>query len=145
VTGATRAHALAAAAAATGLLALSAAAATPGVSPGGWPYIEGSTALQDEVVLQAHQRQYSLLVMTAARGDDTTLPGVRVRVLDGEQAAGFDRVLHGPWLLIDLPPGRYEVDASHRGLRQRQPVVIGAGDHQAMVFYFEQAGTAPAD
>ena len=121
------------------------AAATTGVTPNGWPYLAGGATAQDEVVLQAHERQYSLLVMTAGRTGDAALPGVRVRILDAGKAVPFDRVLPGAWLLVDLPSGRYEVDATYQGQRQRQPVVMDAGDHQAMVFYFEDAGLAPAD
>lgn len=126
-------------------LALTATAATLGLSPAGWPWIQSGTAAQDEVVLQAHQRQYSLLVMTAARGSEAGLQGVRVRVLDGARTLGLERVLSGPWLLVDLPPGRYEVAARYRGQQQREAVVMDAGEHQTLVFYFEPSGSMPAD
>jgi hypothetical protein len=121
------------------------AAATPGVTPDGWRYILGGTAAQDEAVLHVHANQYSLLVMTAGRRGQAMLTGVRVRILDGGQAAPFDRVLPGTWLLVDVPAGRYEIDATCRSQQQRQPVVMSAGDHQAMVFYFEDTGEDPAD
>ena len=134
------------AAAVSALLALGvAAAATSGVSTAGWPYLEGGTAPQDELLLQAHQRQYSLLLMTAGRLDGTGLNGVRVRIVGPGAAVGLDRVLAGAWLLIDLPPGRYEIAAAHQGRPQRQHLEIDAGERRAMVFYFEQAELAPAD
>lgn len=128
------------------LLALGVAtAASYGVSTGGWPYLEGGMAPQDELLLQAHQRQYSLQLMTAGRRGGTELNGVRVRILGPGADVGFDRVLAGAWLLIDLPPGRYEVAATHQGYPQRQHLEMAAGERQAMVFYFDEAGPAPAD
>lgn len=141
-----KALALARAAAVPALLALGiATAASSGVSAGGWPYLEGGTAPQDELLLQAHQRQYGLLLMTAGRRGGTELDGVRVRIFGSGTAPGFDRVLAGAWLLIDLPPGRYEVAATHHGYAQRQRLDMAAGERQAMVFYFDEAGPAPAD
>lgn len=134
------------AAAVSALLAVNVAtAASHGISPGGWPYLESGTAPQDELLLHAHQRQYSLLLMTAGRRGGTELNGVRVRILGPGADLGFDRVLAGAWLLIDLPPGRYEVVATYQGHPQRQPLEMAAGERQAMVFYFDTAGPAPAD
>ncbi len=138
--------ALALAAAVPALLALGVAtAASSGLSVGGWPYLEGGTAPQDELLLQAHQRQYSLLLMTARRGGGAELNGVRVRILGPGADLGFDRVLAGAWLLIDLPPGRYRVGATHQDYRQHQRLEMAAGERQAMVFYFDEADSAPAD
>jgi hypothetical protein len=97
------------------------------------------------LLLQAHQRQYSLLLMTAGRRSGTELNGVRVRILGPGADLGFDRVLAGAWLLIDLPPGHYEVATTHRGYPQRQRLEMAAGERQAMVFYFDEVGPAPAD
>ncbi|WP_298233330.1 hypothetical protein [uncultured Azohydromonas sp.] len=134
------------AAAVSALLALGVAtAASSGVSDGGWPYLEGGTAPQDEWLLLAHQRQYSLLLMTAGRRGGTDLNGVRVRIVGPGADEGFDRVLAGAWLLIDLPPGRYEVTATHQRDPQHQHLEMAAGEHQAMVFYFGEVGPAPAD
>lgn len=138
--------ALALAAAVSALFALGVAtAASSGLSPGGWPYLEGGTASQEELLLQAHQRQYSLLLMTAGRRGGAELNGVRVRILALGTDPGFDRMLAGAWLLIDLPPGRYEVAATRRGYPQRQRLEMHAGERQALVFYFDEADPPAAD
>ena len=122
-----------------------AAAATSGFTPGGADFIVGGQQPQDDAVLRQRRGQYSLLVMTAARAADRGPAEVRLRVLDARRRVVFARALPEPWLLIDLPAGRYEVEAASRGQVQRQPVTLAAGDHQAMVFYFGGAGMMPAD
>ncbi|NML17663.1 hypothetical protein [Azohydromonas caseinilytica] len=128
------------------LLALDMAwAATAGVTPAGWAYVEGGPAPQDELVLQARRAQYNLLVMSAGRVSAEPVLNMRVRVsADGGRPA-FTRVLSGPWLLLNLPAGRYEVEASARGQVQRQPVAIVLGEPVALVFYVDDAAVPPAD
>jgi len=46
----------------------------------------------------------------------------------------------GPWLLADLPPGRYRVVAVYQGARQSRDVVVGRGGRQDIVMQWDARG-----
>ena len=53
----------------------------------------------------------------------------------------FNAPVPGPWLFIDLPPGRYRIDAAHRGKPQTRTTQIHPNDRHQLLFYFDD----PAD
>ena len=127
--------------AAAGLCAAAAAgAATTDTSVAGHPYVSGGVGNSEQQALRADRGRYSLWAVTAARGSGAYLAEVRVRVTDEQQRTVFDRELDGPWLMIDLPRGRYTVEASHDGQTVRRTASIGAGGPQRMVLYFNVPG-----
>ncbi|MDE2300189.1 MAG: hypothetical protein KGK18_18730, partial [Burkholderiales bacterium] len=89
--------------------------------------------------LHAQREQYSLWVVTAARPSGAYLADVLVKVFDAKHEVVFDRRLAGPWLFIELPPGRYEVQATHKAETQTKVTTIHPGDHHQMLFYFDVA------
>ena len=75
-------------------------------------------------------------MITAARHSGTCLADVRLKVSDAQHRIVFDQRLGGPWLFIDLPPGRYELEASHKGETQTRTTTVHLGDHHQALFYF---------
>lgn len=70
-----------------------------------------------------------------AEPDGHYLGGVAARV----SAGGTDLVdvtCPGPWLLLDLPDGRYKVSASFKGKTVSRVVTISGGKRQKQVFIF---------
>ncbi len=121
------------------LLALPAVAETTGQTALGGPFVSGGIGEGEIARLEAQRDKHSLWVITAARRSGAYLADVQVRITDAKKAVVFDRTLDGPWLLVDLPLGRYEVEASHKGERYSRPTTIHAGDHHQMIFYFDVA------
>ena len=117
-----------------------AGAATTGTSAAGYPYVSGGVGDSEQRALQADRGRYSLWAVTAARGSGAFLADVRVRVTDQRQRTVFDGALDGPWLMIDLPRGRYTVEATHDGQTVRRTTAIGQGEHERMVLYFNVPG-----
>lgn len=87
--------------------------------------------------MQAQRDRYSLWVITAAKGSGAYLADVNVRITDAGKKQVLEHAMAGPWLLVDLPPGRYEVEASFRGERHSRATRIEAGDRHQIVFYFD--------
>jgi len=63
--------------------------------------------------------------------------GVTSEERESLRADYADRRLDGPWLFMDLPLGRYEVEAQFGDVVQRPEVTVHAGDHHKLVFYFD--------
>jgi len=75
----------------------------------GWAFLDGGMGRTDIESMDAEKGKYSLWVITAARVSGAYLADVDVSITDERGAKVFERRLQGPWLLIDLPLGRYEV------------------------------------
>jgi len=96
---------------------------------------------QDEVAqLEQERGNYTLKLVTADRATTAYLADVRVLIRDAGQKVVFDRVLSGPWLLIDLPPGRYDIDASFQGQAQRSSATITGRQRQDINLMFNARG-----
>lgn len=88
--------------------------------------------------LKSEHERFSLWAITAAKGSGAYLADANVRIenLKSGQVA-FDSALDGPFLMIDLPAGRYRVEARYHDEVQRRPVHIGPASHRQVVFYFD--------
>lgn len=105
----------------------------------GWAYVSGGVGSDELHALHARRDQFSLWVVTAARPSGAYLADVRVQVIDAQHAVVFDQRLAGPWLFIELPPGRYEIQATHKSETQTKVTTIHPGDHHQVLFYFDVA------
>lgn len=125
---------------AAGLLAATASVAqTTGRTALGGAFMSGGIGDSEIAAMQAQRANYALWVRTAAKGSGAYLADVHVRITDAKKATVLDHVMDGPWLLVDLPPGRYEVQASYHGQVSSQVTTVLAGAHRQMVFYFNVA------
>ncbi|MGE5338251.1 MAG: carboxypeptidase regulatory-like domain-containing protein [Gemmatimonadota bacterium] len=105
----------------------------------GGAFVSGGIGAGEIAALDAQRGKYSLWLITAAKTSGAYLADVRIRITDEKKATVLQTTMAGPWLLVDLPVGRYEVEASYRGQTFDRPTTIHAGDHHQMVFYFDVA------
>jgi hypothetical protein len=124
--------------AAIGIACCSAAfALQEGTTPAGRRYASGGVSDAEQATLQARRGQYSLWIATAARKSGAWMSDVQVTIIDAQDRVVFNGTLDGPWLLLDLPLGRYDVVARSGGQMQRSVTTIHPGDHHETVIYFE--------
>ena len=114
-------------------------AADTGKTARGWAYVSGGVGSDELHALHARRDQFSLWVVTAARPSGAYLADVRVQVTDAQHTVVFDQRLAGPWLFIELPPGRYEIQATHKSETQTKVTAIHPGDHHQVLFNFDVA------
>jgi hypothetical protein len=65
-----------------------------------------------------------------AGGDGAYLSNVAVTIETGEGETLFEMVCDGPWLLVDLPPGKYRVAAVARNAYREEFTLTVGGDKQ---------------
>lgn len=142
-----RARRACAAAALAGALALLTPAAHAQVSRGvtaqGVAYVDGGVGRAEIEELYGERSRYGLWVVMAARGSGAHLTDVHVRILDRSGRVAFERDLQGPWLLVDLPPGRYEVHAVFGSQMRSSVATLQPGGRRQVVFYFDVADDVP--
>lgn len=106
----------------------------------GWPFLDGGIGRSEIESMDAEKGKYSLWIVTAARVSGAYLADVDVSISDAKGSKVFERTLQGPWLLIDLPLGRYEVRARVGQETVSRTTTIHPGDHHQMVLYFDVPG-----
>jgi len=118
------------------IAASQATATTHGQSPQGWRFVEGGIGQTEAESIEAERNQYSLWVMTASRKSGAHLSDAEVTIINDKGEQVFERRLDGPWLMIDLPLGRYEVRSRYGQEAQSRITTIHPADHHQIVFYF---------
>ncbi len=84
-------------------------------TPGGLPYLSGGISVEDRATMRSERSDYSLWVATVAKPSGAYLAGARLRVVDlKSKTAVLEREMDGPWLLLSLPPGQYQVEATFK-------------------------------
>ncbi len=119
-----------------------AAPASSGRTPGGVAYSIGGIGADEEMRMAADSANHALSVRFAARGSGAYLPDVELRITDNRQQAVFSGRLDGPWLLIDLPAGRYELVGEYAGEVTRLEVAVPTHGHRSAVMYFVVEGAS---
>ena len=109
---------------------------------GGVPYLTGGIGADESQAIKAQQSKYALALTfaTGSDGHNMFLASVPVKILDTSGTAVLDVITAGPYLLIDLPPGRYEIVTTHAGKEQRAHVLLAAGGHIERAFVWPARG-----
>jgi hypothetical protein len=118
-------------------MASSVSAMQEGQTAEGIRYASGGVSETEQLAMQVRRTGFSLWVITAAIKSGAYLADVRVTVKGAHDQIVFDAPIDGPWLMLDLPIGRYEVEAQYAGQTDRQITTIHEGDHHQAVFYFK--------
>jgi hypothetical protein len=96
---------------------------------GGVPYVSGGIGSDESAALKAQFPKYALALTFASvqNGHNVFLASVPVQIRDASGATMLDVTTEGPYLLVDVPPGKYEVIATNGGKEQRASLQVTAG------------------
>jgi len=84
----------------------------------GVQYMSGGIGLDEAAAIAAAAPNYSTLLGFAATGSGEYLSDVHVIIRQAEGRLLLDVISNGPFLLVNLVPGRYQVVASYLGVEQ---------------------------
>lgn len=137
---------LAAATAMTLLLApLCSTAEVGGETTQNRPYVTGGVSIEEATALEQQRNAYRLWVVTADRGSGAWLAGAQAVLRDSRGEVVLETTLDGPYLMVDLAPGRYALEVRHEGQTQRQQVSIGRSGTRQLVMYFDTPANVSPD
>lgn len=93
----------------------------------GFPYMLGGVSAEEREQMAMDGADYNLkLVFANARGD--YLDGVNLVIQDEKGKEIVSLTTGGPWFYIDLPAGKYSVEASIDGMTKREEDIrVGTG------------------
>ncbi|HEY2254722.1 MAG TPA: carboxypeptidase regulatory-like domain-containing protein [Variovorax sp.] len=119
------------AAAATPWLAQAQTGAIPEMKSGGaGQYVCGGVGVDESTAMRAAMKDHPLSLLFARAGG-AYLANVDVAVKDASGATALAMRTDGPICLVDLPAGRYTVEASTDGVTKSEAVTLGRGARTA--------------
>lgn len=99
-------------------------------------FIAGGIGLDESEQMKATARNFPLSITMAAKSG-AYLADSHIRIEDARGKTVLDMQLDAPYLLVDLAPGKYNVEATRQGKRQQRSVDIAANMPAKIVFSFD--------
>jgi hypothetical protein len=99
-------------------------------------FVAGGIGLDQSEQMKATARDFPLSITVAAKSG-AYLADSRIRIDDAQGKMVLDTQLNAPYLLVDLSPGKYSVEATVQGSKQQRSVDIAAGTPAKIVFSFD--------
>jgi opacity protein-like surface antigen len=111
--------------------ALAQSSMPPEQSQGNVRYVTGGIGKDESEAMKAAESNYAISLVFSVHRDGKAeyLANVPVTIRDTGGTTVFSLSNDGPYLLVSLPAGSYEVSASHDGQVKSQHVTVGAGGH----------------
>ncbi len=101
----------------------------------GITYASGGIGDDERSEMQQMKNGYTLLLRVATKsGHYLGDIDVVFRRANGEIV--FESRLDGPWLLVNLPNGSYDMSVTSEGTTQRKKIRIGKGTYREVVMYW---------
>lgn len=102
-------------------------------------YITGGVGEGEAKAILAEQKQWPLLLEFSQleNGKGVWIFGAMIRITDAKQQFVFDAQVDGPYMLINLSPGEYLLNASYNGIAQKRRITIKADQNQKIAFFWK--------
>ena len=99
-------------------------------------YISGGVGEDAAAAFKRAAAKYPLELQFVQKATprDEFLAGVKVSIRDSASRVSLDATSDGPFLLVQLPAGKYQIEADYDGVLKRHTVEIQAGKHARAVF-----------
>jgi hypothetical protein len=102
-------------------------------SPAGVAYVVGGVGEDERQAMRTAYKHYKLRVEVAEQGGAYTA-GMRLALRDMQGKLLLDVLVDGPWLLVDLPSGSYQLLVTKEGRQFVQKISLGNEAQQHVVF-----------
>jgi hypothetical protein len=99
-------------------------------------YIAGGIGLDESEQMKAMSRDFALSLTVAAKSC-AYLADTQNKIRDATGRVVLDTQMDSPYLLVDLAPGKYSVEATFQGKSQRRNVDLSANLPTKIAFGFD--------
>ncbi len=100
-------------------------------------WISGGVTSDERHQMQTKTADYTVWLVTAVQGGEY-LSDVHVSIRDEKNTLLFDQLLDGPWLMVQLQPGLYNVVATSNGQRISRQLRVTGGRPPRTHLHFRQ-------
>lgn len=99
-------------------------------------YLSGGIGQTEANAIKHVAKRYPLELefVLKAKPKDEYLADVKVNIKDAHDKVVLDTTADGPFLLAQMPAGKYTISADRHGKMEQRRVEIAAKEHQRLVF-----------
>ena len=104
----------------------------------GISYISGGVGEEESQAILTESKQWPLLLELSQleNGRGVWIFGAKIKILNAMNQVIFDAQADGPYILINLTAGQYQIEASYQGSIQKKSVLIqGSGLQKLAIFW----------
>jgi len=104
-------------------------------------YLSGGTCIDSVTQIKNLAKTYPLEVVLVQKTDDydkeSYIADVLVKITDGRDQVILTVVTEGPYLLVDLPDGHYQIMGDFNGVSKARKVTIKKNQHSRIVLLWD--------
>lgn len=105
----------------------------------GISYISGGVGEEESQAILAEAKQWPLLLELSQleNGRGVWIFGAKIKILNSQNQVIFDAQADGPYILINLTAGQYQIEASYQGVVQKRSVNVQASASQKLAIFWK--------
>ena len=105
----------------------------------GVAYISGGVGEEESAALLAEAKQWPILLELSQieNGRGVWIFGAQIKVLDSLRKVIFDAQANGPYMLINLASGDYQVVGTYQGVEQKRALTVKPNSPQKMNLFWK--------
>ncbi len=105
----------------------------------GISYISGGVGEGETLAILAEAKQWPLLLEMSQikNGRGVWIFGATIQITDSKSLTIFDAQADGPYMLLNLVPGDYVIEATYQGVAQKRGVSIKANSPQKISLFWK--------
>ena len=104
----------------------------------GIAYISGGVGQEESEAMLAKAKQWSVLLELSQleNGRGVWIFGAQIKITNIKQKVVFDALAQGPYMLINLEPGDYVLQAIYQGVEQKRTINIKPSQPQKISIFW---------
>ena len=105
----------------------------------GISYITGGVGEGETIAILAEAKQWPLLLEMSQieNGRGVWIFGATIKIMDSKKQLIFDAQADGPYMLINLAPGSYQVIGSYQGAEQKRNLIVKSDSSQKLNIFWK--------
>lgn len=105
----------------------------------GISYISGGVGEEESQAILAEAKQWPVLLELSQleNGRGAWIFGAKIKILNSKNQVIFDAQADGPYILINLATGQYQIEASYQGVVQKKSLSIQASAPQKLAIFWK--------
>jgi hypothetical protein len=105
----------------------------------GVSYITGGVGEGETASILAEAKQWPLILEMSQieNGRGVWIFGANIKIVDAKNQTIFDAQADGPYMLINLAPGDYQIQATYQDVEQKRLVSIKANSSQKISLFWK--------
>jgi hypothetical protein len=105
----------------------------------GVSYISGGVGEEETAAILAEAKQWPILLELSQleNGRGVWIFGANIKIMNIQKQIVFNAQADGPYMLINLEPGDYAIEASYQGVEQKRALSVNANAFQKISLFWK--------